>query len=165
MGKRLSMMISRKAKPDDLDQIYMMGFDVWSESAESEYLEVCRSSTKYAKVNWHVLEGENGDLVCSLIVYKFAPDQFGIGSIATPKEWRKRGYATRLISDVLKELDESASGSKVFLYSDIDPKFYEGFGFIQLPSVAQRYKTTTCMVRGTEVEKFFSDKLSTPEYF
>lgn len=156
---------TRKAIPSEFDQVYMMGFDVWSEGTEPEYLTVCRTSTKYAKGTWYVLEADNGELVCSLIVYRFSADQFGIGSIATPKNLRRQGYATQLLADVLNELAHEASGVKVFLYSDIDPKFYEGFGFVQLPSIAQRYKTTTCMVRGADVVRFFSDKLSTPEYF
>jgi|SRR3989338_3996726 len=40
----------RKAAPKDLDSIYLMGIDVWSDgSTEQEYLSECRSYPKYKK--------------------------------------------------------------------------------------------------------------------
>ena len=156
---------SRKADQSEFDQIYMMGFDVWAEGSEAEYLVECRTSPKYARGIWYVLENENGALTSSLIVYKLAPDQFGIGSIATPKALRKQGHASKLISDVLLQINEESSGATIFLYSDIEPEFYERFNFVRIPPLAQRYKTTTCMARGKGIEKFFLDKTTTPEYF
>jgi predicted acetyltransferase len=156
---------SRIATQNEFNQIYMMGFDVWAEGSEGEYLSECQTSSKYARGTWYVLENENGKLTSSLIVYNLGPDQFGIGSIATPKLLRKQGYASRLISDILKKIDKDSPKASVFLYSDIEPEFYKRFNFVHIPAVAQRYKATTCMVRGKEIEKYFSDKNLTPEYF
>lgn len=156
---------SRKANPIEFDQIYLMGSDVWADGSEAEYLHACRTSPKYARGTWYVLENANGVITSSLIVYKLAPEQFGIGSIATSKALRKQGHASKLISDILRQINEESSGSAIFLYSDIAPEFYERFNFVQIPQLAQRYKTTTCMVLGKGIEKFFSDKSTTPEYF
>jgi predicted N-acetyltransferase YhbS len=158
-------MLIRKAKPSEFDQIYMMGFDVWAEGPEADYLVGCRTSSKYARGTWYVLENESGKLVSSLIVYQLSPGQFGIGSIATPVALRKQGYASVLIAKVLAQLDLISTKTIVFLYSDIEPQFYERFGFVQLPAEAQRYKTTTCMVRCENPGGPFADQSATPEYF
>ncbi len=155
----------RKADLSELDQIYLMGADVWADDTEAKYLEACRSSSKYTRGTWYVLADENGKLTCSLIVYKFGPDQFGIGSIATMLSERKQGHASKLIAGVLEAIAQESSKATVFLYSDIEPKFYERFGFVRLPPIAQRYLKTTCMVRSADIDKFISDKTTTPEYF
>lgn len=111
-----------------------------------------------------MLEDENGALISSLIVYNLGKDRYGIGSIATPKALRKRGHASKIISDVLEQIEDKSPAAAIFLYSDIEPEFYERFNFARMPQLAQRYKTTTCMVRGEDTGKF-SDKTDTPEYF
>lgn len=157
-------MVIRKADSKDLDSIYLMGYDVWSDgNTEAEYLNECRSSLKYKRGTWYVLE-QNSALLSSLIIYEFKANAFGIGSIATPERWRELGYASYLISNVIKLLGDQSLPAQVFLYSDINPEFYERFGFQKLPMVAQRYKTTTCMARGAELGDFASVDQS-PEYF
>lgn len=111
-----------------------------------------------------VLEDENGNLVSSLIVYELNPNQYGIGSIATPLDLRNKGYASSLISDVIHIIENKSPDGIIFLYSDIEPEFYERFNFIRMPALTQRYKTTTCMARGKDVDRIL-DKVHTPEYF
>ncbi|MGZ3788982.1 MAG: GNAT family N-acetyltransferase [Bacteriovorax sp.] len=154
----------RKAIQSEFDQIYLMGLDVWAEGPEEEYLTACRTSPKYEKGTWYVL-GEGAQLLSSLILYQLGEGKFGIGSIATPKALRKRGYGSKLLSEVINLIESSSSETFIFLYSDIEPEFYEKFKFVKIPPIAQRYKTTTCMVRGQNIGKFFNDKLTTPEYF
>ncbi|MBY0385346.1 GNAT family N-acetyltransferase [bacterium] len=155
---------SRKADKSEFDPIFMMGFDAWAEGSESDYLNTCRTSPKYAHGDWYVLENENGAIISSLIVYKFGSGEYGIGSIATVKNLRRQGNASKLISDVLEQIEKESPKATLFLYSDIIPDFYERFGFVQLPLTAQRYKTTTCMVRGKDTKKFLAPE-TTPEYF
>lgn len=155
----------RKAVPSDLDQIYFMGIDVWADGAsDTDYLEACRASPKYKRGTWYVLE-KDSNLLSSLIVYQHNAKQFGIGSIATPKLLRKKGYASKLILKVINELEQKAKEVTIFLYSDISPEFYEKFGFYRLPSEFQRYKTTICMARGSIGQNIVTDKSATPEYF
>jgi N-acetylglutamate synthase-like GNAT family acetyltransferase len=155
----------RRAVQSDLDTIYMMGFDAWAEnSSESQYLEACRSSPKYKRGTWYVLE-DSGSLLCSLIVYEFSPLHFGIGSIATPKVLRRKGHASDLISKIVAELERNRGAKILFLYSDISPEFYEKFGFRRVPPEMQKYKTTTCMARGSDIQRVIDGKVATPEYF
>lgn len=158
-------MKTRKATPEELDQIYMMGFDVWADgNSKSDYLNACRTSPKYLKGSWFVLTNES-QLLSSLIVYDFGNNIFGIGSISTPLPSRQKGYASELISNVILEIEQKHPAAILFLYSDIQPEFYEKFNFIKLPLKLQRYTTTTCMVRGKNINHYFSDEINSPEYF
>lgn len=59
----------------------------------------------------------------------------GIGAVFTPEAQRGRGYATAFLGALLDA--ERASGTDlVYLFSDIQPAFYERLGFVQLPSRA-----------------------------
>ncbi len=90
-------MLAREALPDEMERVYLMGFDVWGEDlSQVAYLELCRRSTKYRKGRWHVLTVE-GEVVSSLIAYRdefgLPPGCYGSGSIATPSVLRDRGPA------------------------------------------------------------------------
>ena len=156
--------IVREAKPADLTAIYLMGFDAWGEgSSETDYLKGCESSPKYKRGTWFVIEG-NGNLKSSLITYQFENGVFGIGSISTPKSFRNQGWASKLISSIITQIEQSHKSPRIFLYSDITPEFYQRFGFDSLPKIAQRYKSSVCMVKGIRSEEFVSSD-QTPEYF
>jgi predicted acetyltransferase len=155
---------TRVAVTSEFDLIYLMGADAWAEGSKTDYLTTCRTSLKYKNGTWYVL-ADDIQIFSSLIVYSLAEGQLGIGSISTPISLRKQGHASQLLSEVIHHIEVGYPGATIFLYSDIEPKFYEKFKFVQLPPIAQRYKTTVCMVRGQNNEKLFSDKLLTPEYF
>jgi predicted N-acetyltransferase YhbS len=135
------------AENDDMDAIYMMGFDVWREALDIEsYLRTCRESKKYQGGRWFVLEAE-GRLVSSMIVYSggFAlpVNSLGFGSIATHPQSRGQGFGSSLISGVI-ELQICHAASAIYLHSDIAPAFYEGFGFLPL---SESRPGAMCMVR------------------
>lgn len=154
----------REAAQSELDQIFMMGFDVWAEGSVEDYILECRDSPKYKRGTWFVLL-EDERLVSSLILYDLGANEFGIGSIATSEKFRNKGYASRIIKDVIQRIENKNPAAVFFLYSDINPEFYEKFSFFKLSVTTQRYKTTTCMIRGQNIEKYFSDKKFIPEYF
>jgi hypothetical protein len=155
---------ARVANPDELDRIYMMGFDVWSDGAtQVEYLAGCRASPKYASGTWYVLTADSQP-ISSLITYKLGPNQIGIGSIATPLNCRRRGYASELIKMVMGELDATLNVPTYFLYADISPAFYERFGFTALLPAFQMYKESICMMRPGKREILLTDS-TVPKYF
>ena len=136
----------RIAKFDELDQIYSMGFDVWSDGGSYQsYLEKCRASPKYQKGEWFVSE-KDGALCASLLLHSFGAGAYGIGSIATYLHERKKGHASSLIAGVVDYLRDSRRAQVVYLYSDIEPSFYQKFGFEQLPSKLQNYLPSLGMV-------------------
>lgn len=145
----------RRAMPSEFDRIYMMGYDVWSDgNSENDYLYSCQTSPKYNKGSWYILD-DGSQLLSSLIVYDFGESKFGIGSIGTLAILRGRGYASRLITGVIAEIENRSEGAILFLYSDIEPKFYEKFDFVKLPEAGQRYITTICMAEERTSIRFF----------
>lgn len=156
----------RKALPEEYDDIFRMGFDAWGEGQSLEvYLAGCRQSPKYQRGCWYVLADDEDRICSSLIRYALAPGVCGIGSIATPPRLRNKGYASELISDALK-LFESEGFKVAFLFSDIESRFYERFGFVVLPKRHQHYKDSVCMVRGMDVDAIERDaSFLAPQYF
>ena len=84
-------------------------------------------------------------MVSSLIQYRLKDGWIGIGSIATPVSFRRRGFAANLVMGVLDELRESSDVQSIFLFSDIDHHYYHRFGFIELPDEYQNEPGSVCM--------------------
>ncbi|MBM7602482.1 putative acetyltransferase [Metabacillus crassostreae] len=141
----------RKATKEDMKSIYMMGFDVWGDNMSSEkYIAICQESSKYQKGTWYTLEDlHTKELLSSLIVYELSPSKDiivkGLGSIATPLQFRKKGHASLLVKEVINELEQKESCNHFFLYSDIGADFYSKLGFMEIPYEKQKYKESVCM--------------------
>ncbi len=64
--------MKRLARPEELEAVYLLGYDAWGEgAAEASYLAECRASPKYARGRWWVLV-KDGAVVSALIVYRDA---------------------------------------------------------------------------------------------
>ena len=163
------MMKFRKATSEDMESVYMMGYDVWGENMPSdEYIMMCNRSVKYKRGTWYVLEDlDTKELVSSLIVYELPSSEDrtsrGIGSIATPLTLRKRGYASILIQQVIQDLERTEKCTDFFLYSDIGKEFYNKLNFIDLPPAKQKYKDSICMYYSKE--KCIHTPIKIPDYF
>jgi predicted acetyltransferase len=162
--------IIREARSEDMELVYLMGYDVWGENMPSkEYVTMCNGSSKYKRGNWYVLEEtDTKELLSSLIVYELNPseDLFvrGIGSIATPKHLRQKGYASTLIQLVIKDLEQKENCNNFFLYSDIGIDFYNSLKFIEIPPTKQKYKDSICMYYSKENDIDFIP-VEIPDYF
>lgn len=157
-------MIIRKPTADEMNCVFMMGYDTWGEGqAKSDYLTECHASPKYKKGFWHVLD--NGEqIVSSLITYQnnfgLADRCYGIGSISTHPKFRKMGHASFLIRGVIQQI-ETAGAAAIYLFSDIDPRFYETFGFLLAPGT--KCGDSHCMVR--EIAPAAHSVKDLPSYF
>ncbi len=152
-------MYLRTAQAHELDAIYAIGFDVWHEGlCYEQYLAECRSSKKYQAGTWYVLI-DNEQIVSSLIVYHglfgLKEGSLGIGSVATPHDFRGQGYASHLIRLLTTELLNHHGCNALFLHSDIDPKFYARLGFVQIEG-------SNCMYLAKDAAGFDG---SLPSYF
>ncbi|WP_186648811.1 GNAT family N-acetyltransferase [Fluviispira vulneris] len=141
----------RKAVEKDFPAVYFMGHETWGQGLTiDEYSKKCSESDKYDNGQWYVLEVDK-KIVSSLICYRnsFGLDAHtvGIGSVATLPEYRKRGYVSFLMHDIVSNQDHGKDARAFLLFSDIKPEFYEKFGFKILPSHLQRYKKSITMVR------------------
>lgn len=156
----------RKAQSAELDDIYRMGYTSWASPSqrEDEYLEVCRKSSKYKTGTWFVLE-KNSELLSSVILYSFGEGILGLGSLATAVSVRRQGWASKLMSVLLQDLDQSHSNPATFLYSDISPHFYKRMGFRELPEKFQKHQPSLMMVRCQNLESFLQNNRVFPGYF
>ena len=155
----------RAARTDELEAVFLMGMDTWSEGRTKErYLSDCLRSPKYSRGTWYVLE-EAQELRSSLIAYPLGHGTLGLGSIATPPRLRRRGYATQLIQSALNQFEDEGT-SEFFLFSDIDPSFYVRFGFQALPPSFQPTPGSICMLKSPQFEKILnSADFAAPDYF
>jgi predicted N-acetyltransferase YhbS len=159
-----------RPSPAELDRVFLLGFHAWGEGkTREEFLDECRASSKYAKGQWFVLADADGTFLSKLIVYPLektgVPRSLGLASIATPPEFQNCGYASELISEVLRSL--SAEGTEHFLlFSDIAPAYYERFGFQVLTARFQTRAESVCMVRTPAFPRWSEDDaVVPPSYF
>ncbi len=142
----------------------MMGYDVWSEGvSETEYLNDCRSSSKYDKGDWYALVIDNKP-VSSLVFYKdcfnLPKNYIGIGSVSTKSSHRRSGYASILINEICKEFtNQSIAG--IYLHSDIGKNFYEKLGFESINS--NTINSSDLMLKKLNI--FLAKEKSIPDYF
>ena len=141
----------RGALAEELDTIYIMGFDAWAGGHNlEEYLQECRNSLKYKSGRWFVL-CIDGIPVSSLLIHTFESwgnlHIRGIGSVATHPEFRKRGYGHQIVHSCIKDLSIKEQTHIFLLYSDIDPGFYESLGFVRLPLHYQRVQGSILMAK------------------
>ncbi len=141
-------MFTREGVPEDLETIFMMGFDTWHNGmSQRRYLNELMSSSKYPQGQWYVLENE-GELVSSLIVYRqgfdLLPECWGVGSVATPPALRRRGYAEKMIRHVIG-LARRAEVRGIYLFSGVGTGYYGKFGF-ECVEAAQPEGQAPCMV-------------------
>lgn len=110
----------------------------------------CRSSIKYRKGIWYVLE-RNDELLSSVVMYKLPSLNnlltIGIGSLATRENKRMNGYSSRLLKFLMKEYIKQSKISIFVLFSEVDTHFYEKFVFRVLSSHLQYYSGSHCMVK------------------
>jgi len=128
-------MKTRLARDEDMESIYMMGFDVWgNNSTKEKYLSSCANSEKYKLGSWYCIE-KNNELISSIIIYRctlgLADKYCGFGSISTAPIHRNQGYAGILISQSIKSLEQN-NCLGIFLFSEIGKSFYDKFGFCQV---------------------------------
>lgn len=141
--------IVRKPKQFELENIFLMGVDVWGEGiSQKEYLTDCENSVHYKIGTWYVLEKEN-KILSSLTTYQLPRlgnfTALGIASIATNPIFRKKGYAKILVESVIASFKEEYNVKIFILFSDINPEYYGKLGFKELSNEIQPYKDTTCM--------------------
>ena len=157
----------RLAHAEDMQQVHLMGYDVWSDGRPIDrYSFECEQSEKYKLGTWYVLASKDR-LLSSLVIYQGSfdlPDaSFGLGSIATEPAVRGKGYARFLLEEIMEQLRTHDPSCSLYLFSDIAPRYYEQSGFVKLPAQRQPYKATVCMIApGPNVDL---ETCAVPTYF
>ena len=141
----------RRAEVYEIDAIYLMGFDVWSDGRPvEEFLSRCRESKKYQSGRRFLLR-EGAVLRSALLVHSFASwgDRVvrGIGSVAASPELRRQGYGHSVVAHAVDDLTARENARVLLPYSDIGRRFYERHGFRALPADGQTVPGSVPMLR------------------
>jgi len=136
----------REANANEIQNILEEGYKEWPKGRTLEkYIEDNKSEDAYGT---RFVLSEGSDIMCSLIQLELKPIKnykvYGFGSILTSARNRNKGFAKKLILLCLGMMNEE---DIVFLYSDIDPHFYEKLGFVKLPRTLQHTEKSICMVK------------------
>lgn len=154
----------------------MMGYDAWGADLPVEmYLDSCQASYKYKQGKFYVLEDQNGEILSSCIVYPLAAfggvvseRAVGLGSLATVSTHRHQGFATLLLTLLMRRL-ESEGVDAFFIHSDIQPRLYEALGFKPAPTERRaKGETSIPMLRlsgNRDVTTALWQNLVMPAYF
>ncbi|BCJ94090.1 hypothetical protein acsn021_16590 [Anaerocolumna cellulosilytica] len=161
-------MIIREAKPAEIRQLLVEGHKCWHKGRSLE--KYSADNRKEEEYGTRYVAEVDGQVVSSLILLRFGEiitcPAYGIGSVLTMPGFKKKGYASELIKAVLQQLDSKKA--LVFLYSEINPLFYDRLGFHKLPDRLQRNTACSCMVLCQEEAGEFLIKAELkdiPDYF
>jgi predicted N-acetyltransferase YhbS len=141
-------MVFREARPNEADALFREGYRVWSRGRT--YEQYCAENRKEDRHGTRYVLEADGDIVSSLILLRLKPfgKACGIGSVVTHEGHEGKGCATALLRGAIAAAEREFA--VIFLYSDIEPAFYERFGFRALPARLQKKKGSVCMARCKE---------------
>lgn len=138
-------MLIREAAPHERDELFLEGYKVWSKNRTFE--QYCVDNSKEDACGTRYVMDQDGKILSSLILLRLKEiwgcKVYGFGSVLTSAEYTGKGYATSLIKYCIENITEE--NSILFLYSEINPVFYERFGFKALPPHLQKDSKAVCM--------------------
>jgi predicted acetyltransferase len=144
-------MIFRQAKQEEIMELFREGHLAWPRNRTFD--QYCNDNGKEDAYGTRYVIEKQGEIVSSLILLNLKSINgckvYGIGSVLTPSIHKHKGYATELIACCIDQIVDKAS--MTFLYSEIDPSFYERFHFRVLPNDLQKDQDSICMVRCDDV--------------
>ena len=89
--------------------------ELWVYEIDGQIVSACESykSRSFANIEGELISG----------------DCYRIGSVFTPSEFRKKGYASQMMKGLHKALMDRQDSIASVLYSDVGPKFYDKCGW------------------------------------
>ncbi|MDF2800764.1 MAG: hypothetical protein K0S61_667 [Anaerocolumna sp.] len=161
-------MLIRKVRQDEIPELFLEGYKVWNKGRSFD--KYCADNSKEDGYGVRYVVEENNNIISSLILLKLNKigeyAVYGIGSVLTKSDFVGKGYATLLLKYSLQKITEK--NRYVFLYSEINKKFYERLHFRPLPERLQKDGKAVCMVSCSDElwEKLLKKDInSIPEYF
>lgn len=135
----------REAKKSEFQKIYEQGYREWPKGRTlDQYIRANQQEEAYG--TRYVLLDDQKEIIASLMLLHFKPYLKGIGSIVVDPAYRKQGIGKKLIEKILKEHQDAA----FLLYSEIEPAYYEQFGFQRLPKSFHHASGAICMIRAND---------------
>lgn len=161
-------MLFRQAAKEEIPYLFQEGYKEWSKNRT--FKQYCIDNNKDDEIGTRYVIEEDGQVVSSTVLLRLksinGSPVYGLGSILTSKDHRGKGYGIALIKKCIDLA--SNDNSIIFLFSDINPSYYEKFGFRILPKGLQKCKKSICMAYcndsvWNELIKVDVDRL--PDYF
>jgi predicted N-acetyltransferase YhbS len=123
------------ASPDEVVAAHRNVFDLWGKGRSlSDHIRYRLTSPAHRRARW-IVGCVEGEVVTSLGCHPFrfrvrgeSVSGVGIASVYTRAEYRRRGFAARLLEWVHRDESERGTGLAV-LFSDIDPGYYARLGY------------------------------------
>lgn len=138
-------MIFRQANKEEIPFLFQEGYQEWSKNRTFE--QYCLDNSKDDAIGTRYVIEKNGEIVSSLVLIRLkninGMEVYGLGSILTSKKHRGKGYSIELIKKCINLIH--SYNTIIFLYSDINPSFYEKLGFRILSDKLQKYQSSVCM--------------------
>jgi GNAT superfamily N-acetyltransferase len=139
----MSMLDFHIAGPEEKREAFQSVHSIWPHALDPDVHLVKRlHAVQQNRAEWFVGRSSTGvEVSCGAYPFTlFGPNQgirraMGLGAVYTHPRARGHGYAGQLINH-LREHYRQKGIEDFFLYSDIDPGFYERLGFHRLPSRA-----------------------------
>ena len=155
-------LLVKKASKDEKTQLFRIVHDMWPHHPDVDvHTRLRLESIQHLRANWFVGIADN-ELACGLGVYSAKASFEGsthklamIGAVYTAQEHRKKGYAAKLLKEVIAAYKKD--GYELFmLYSDISPSYYERLGFklknMKLTEVSA--KDNEIAIKGHSLEEY-----------
>ncbi len=136
------------AEPAHVKSIYRESYALWGAGlSRRDYLDMWTeiSSTAWGRENarFYVWLGPDGEILSSLKTYWPKLQLLGeceraivLGAIFTPRARRRRGHAAAAVRAALDE-GRAAGSRAALLFSDIGTRYYDSFGFREIPAEEQ----------------------------
>lgn len=161
-------MIFRETHKEEIPLLFQEGYQEWSKNRTFE--QYCLDNSKDDAIGTRYVIEKNGEIVSSVVLIRLeninGMEVYGLGSILTSKLHRGNGYSIELIKKCINLIH--SYNTIIFLYSDINPLFYEKLGFRILSDTLQKYASSVCMAycKDDIWDRLLSTKVDViPDYF
>ena len=139
----------RIVMPEDEPTVLTFGYGAWGKGRPvAEFLASYEQSRHHLRGTRYGLETLEGDLVANCNTLRFQRGIVGIASVATRRDRRGEGHASRLLRAVLALLREQDTSTRFLLFSEVDPAIYARVGFEVVPDEHQRFLPAIAMATG-----------------
>lgn len=163
----------RKIKENEVELIYKMGYKEWAKGRTYEqYVKDNKKEEDYG-FRYGYIDEEHHTIIGSLILLNLHINNinkplYGLGSIVISQDYQNMGYGKLMIKECLSQVNQEEKEAMFLLYSDINPSYYEQFGFKKLPSNQQKISSSICMIKCSDEDYESISKISIdriPPYF
>ncbi|PGK52328.1 hypothetical protein CN918_31545 [Priestia megaterium] len=173
MYRKRELGFVRAMKKQEQLFVYTMLYQEWGRGiSKGEFFHFCRKQdekgVRYVYLNQHNRIVSTMLLIpLTLTIFSSPSTLYGISSLYTFPQYRKQGYASNLLNNVIANKESLQEYCTFFLYADISPAYYKKLEFKEVPGHLQRYSSSVLMIKAHSnifQELFFLRKEQMPSF-